>query len=159
MPHGSGAPFLFSPPVRWRPALSPAHFRQQRYGKTADRARKRQDVAESYFPTPLILTDLRQTPRAWCLLLRMPAPYTQDCHLLTPATPKQNDWAKTVFCEMNMPSFEAKHAVFLNPKSSISRVHTGSAAIFIPAAPSGCRRVSVVFIPARSAQAREPYIL
>ena len=117
MPHGSGAPFLFSPPVRWRPALSPAHFRQQRYGKTADRARKRQDVAESYFSTPLILNDLRQTPRAWCLLLRMPVCYTQDCRLLTPDTPKQK---KSVFCAINMPSCKAKHAVFRPERPALS---------------------------------------
>ena len=53
-------------------------------------------------------------------------------------------------------TFDPKHAMFQNPKSPVSRVPTGSAAIFIPAAPFGCRRVSVVFIPARSARARKP---
>ena len=49
--------------------------------------------------------------------------------------------------------FDPQHAMFQNPKSPVSRVPTGFAAIFITAAHSGCRRVSVVFIPARSAQA------
>ena len=56
-------------------------------------------------------------------------------------------------------TFDPKHAMFQNPKSPVSRVPTGSAAIFIPAAPSGCRRVSPLFIPARSARAHVLYLV
>ena len=54
-------------------------------------------------------------------------------------------------------AFDPKHAMFLNPKSLESRVHTGFEAFFAPTVSPGCRRVSVVFIPARSAQARDIY--
>ena len=50
-------------------------------------------------------------------------------------------------------TFTPKNGMFLNPKSPASRVHTGSAAIFTPSAPLGCRRVLPLFIPARSARA------
>ena len=50
--------------------------------------------------------------------------------------------------------FDPQYAMFQNPKSPESRVPTGSVYNLTPAVPLGCRRVSVVFIPARSAQAR-----
>ena len=123
-------------------------------------------LAESYFPKSLTVSTLQRSPRAWCLLLRVPVCYTQDCHLLTLGAPKQkkirflrHEHAEfrgetCRFSTRKTGFFDPQHAMFQNSKSPESRVPTGSAATFIPAALSGCRRVSPLFIPARSAQAR-----
>lgn len=65
----------------------------------------------------LKISYLRRNPRAWCLLLRVPACYTQDCILLTPATPKQK---KSVFCVMNMLSCTLKNGMFRPEKPAFS---------------------------------------
>ena len=59
------------------------------------------------------------------------------------------------FCDPQNRLLRPSTCRFQNPNSPVSRVPTGFAAIFVPAALSGCRRVSPLFIPARSARARE----
>ena len=68
--------------------------------------------------------------------------------------------AKPAFAPLNMPFCDPQNRLlrpstcrFQNPNSPVSRVPTGFAAIFVPAALFGCRRVSPLFIPARSARA------
>ena len=74
-------------------------------------------LAESYFPKSLTVSTLQRSPRAWCLLLRVPVCYTQDCNLLTPGAPKQK---KSVFCVMNMPSCTLKNGMFRPEKPAFS---------------------------------------